>query len=197
MSTGFENKIVDVEGMKLFPSSADSISRMQSASDTVSRINHTGNPEGVISANPASLSHDPVSGILYLKTSGIGNTGWLPISTSGGGVFTWVNVTGGSPVNMSVNMGYVSNDPASNITFNLPTTAAFGTVLRLTNAQSAFNFTIAQAAGQSIQFGNNITTVGIGGSVSSTMNGDSIELVCIVANLKWQVLSTTGNLTFV
>lgn len=52
---------------------------MQKEVDDVSFINHTGNPEGVVSANPSSESHDPVSGIIYRKSTGTGNTGWVQV----------------------------------------------------------------------------------------------------------------------
>lgn len=54
---------------------------MQEGATDVSRINHTGNPEGVVSANPSSLSHDPVSGNIYAKATGTGNTGWVLLGT--------------------------------------------------------------------------------------------------------------------
>lgn len=76
---GIENNILFSSGQKLSPSSADDITRMQAHATDVATINHTGNPEGVIAANPSSLSHDPVSGVIYLKVSGTGNTGWSAI----------------------------------------------------------------------------------------------------------------------
>jgi hypothetical protein len=79
---GIENNILYGGGVKLEPSSSRDISDMQGTSVDVSRINHTGNPEGVISANPSSLSHDPTTGALYLKVSGTGNTGWVQVPTS-------------------------------------------------------------------------------------------------------------------
>ena len=93
--------------------------------------------------------------------------------------------------------GYFSNDPANDLTFTLPATAAKGTILEITNLQAAQNFTIAQASGQSIQFGSVATTVGVGGSISSTAIGDSLRMVCTVANTTWQVLSAQGNLDYV
>jgi pectin methylesterase-like acyl-CoA thioesterase len=77
---GIENKIFFGEGLKLQPSSSDSILRMQENIDDVSTINHTGDPEGVVSANPSSISHDPVSGNIYLKQTGTGNTGWINLT---------------------------------------------------------------------------------------------------------------------
>ena len=80
-NAGIENTILFGNGMKLQPSGATDISRMQDNSNDVSRINFTGNPNGSVSANPSSLSHDPVSGTVYYKGSGTGNTGWLAISS--------------------------------------------------------------------------------------------------------------------
>lgn len=76
---GIENTTIFSSGERLQPSSSDDISRMQEDATDVSRINHTGNPESVVSANPGSLCHDPVSGDIYYKQSGTGNVGWIPI----------------------------------------------------------------------------------------------------------------------
>jgi hypothetical protein len=78
---GIQNKVFFGEGDKITPTSAESIVLLQENSTDVARINYTGDPEGAISANPASLCHDPVSGIVYKKDSGVSNTGW---STLGG-----------------------------------------------------------------------------------------------------------------
>lgn len=74
---GFQNRIVFSNGEKLQPSNAGDISDMQRLSTDISKVNHTGNPEGVVSANPSSTCHDPVSGDIYIKYTGTGNTGWL------------------------------------------------------------------------------------------------------------------------
>lgn len=74
---GFENTIVFSSGEKLSPSSSDDISRMQENSTDVSRVNYTGDPNSNVSANPGSLCHDPVSGNLYYKQTGTGDTGWI------------------------------------------------------------------------------------------------------------------------
>lgn len=116
--------------------------------------------------------------------------------SGGGGVAAWIDSTTG-PVNMVAGNGYFSNDPANSLTFNLPTTAAVGTILEITNLQAAENFTLAQAAGQSVQFGSVATTVGVGGSITSTAIGDSLRMVCTVADTTWQVLSSMGNLDYV
>jgi len=76
---GIQNTTVFSQGERLQVSSAQDISEMQTDATDVSRINHTGNPEGVVSANPSSLCHDTSTGIVYYKFSGTGNTGWVAI----------------------------------------------------------------------------------------------------------------------
>lgn len=129
------------------------------------------------------------------QTSGV-KWAAVPGGGGGGGVLAWIDSTSG-PVSMVAGNGYFSNDPANDLTFTLPATAAKGTILEITNLQAAQNFTIAQASGQSIQFGSVATTVGVGGSISSTAIGDSLRMVCTVANTTWQVLSAQGNLDYV
>ena len=77
---GIENKIIFSQGEKLFPSTATDISNMQETATDVSRVNFTGDPNGNVAANPSSLCHDPVSGNVYFKQTGTGNTGWIQIA---------------------------------------------------------------------------------------------------------------------
>lgn len=82
---GFDNEVMFAPGVRLEPTSAQSITLMQDGTTTnVSRINYTGNPNGLVSANPGSLSHDPVSGFIYVKVSGTGTTVWQRIIPSAG-----------------------------------------------------------------------------------------------------------------
>lgn len=76
---GIQNTILFSQGEKLETSSAADITQMQTNPTDVGRINHSGNPQGVVSANPSSFCHDPVSGNVYIKASGTGNTGWVQI----------------------------------------------------------------------------------------------------------------------
>src|SRR5574338_529700 len=79
---GIGNSITFSQGHKLQPSTAQDILNMQKTPNDVSIINFTGDPEGSVSANPGSLCHDPVAGILYLKSTGTSNTGWAQVGTS-------------------------------------------------------------------------------------------------------------------
>ena len=91
---GFQNKIMFANGDKIEPSSSRDIDEMQQAITDVARINYTGNPESVVNANPSSLCHDPVSGDVYVKQSGTGNTGWSLIATTSTDLHTALYIVG-------------------------------------------------------------------------------------------------------
>ena len=116
------------------------------------------------------------------------------ISIGGGGTI-WNVIT--VNLNPMINYnGYICNK-AGLLTLTLPTVAATGTTLRVTGMNTALGWSIAQNAGQQVHFGNLSTTAGVGGSISSTLTRDSIELVRVVENLEWGVISAIGNLTVV
>lgn len=97
---------------------------------------------------------------------------------------------------MAVNTIYVANDPTSLVTFTLPATSAFGTIIQVVG-NSADGWSIAQNAGQNINLGALTTTTGVGGSVSSTRQFDQLTFMCVVANTTWNVTASIGNLTIV
>lgn len=126
-----------------------------------------------------------------VSTSGSGST--LTVNSVGGGV-TW-NVISDTSENMVVNNGYVSNN-AGTVTLTLPVAASVGDTLRVSGL-GAGGWLIAQNAGQLINFGNSTTTTGAGGSLASTQSKDCVELVCVVSNTTFNVLSSIGNITVV
>jgi len=97
---------------------------------------------------------------------------------------------------LAINHGYFLISPGGALSLALPTTSSIGDEIELT-LDGATSFTITQAAGQSIRIGNQATTVGVGGSLASTAQGDTIRLRCQTANLKWNVMSSIGNITVV
>lgn len=107
---------------------------------------------------------------------------------------TWNDVTGTSAA-MLPNNGYLA-DNSGLVTLTLPTIAAQFTVIQVAGFGSG-GWTIAQNALQSIHFGDAVTTVGIGGSLSSTNRYDQITLLCVVANTTWLATASIGNLTYV
>ena len=118
------------------------------------------------------------------------STGHVTLAGSAG--FPWTVVTGTTQA-LSVNNGYIGNN-GTGITHTLPDTAAVGSCIRITNIGAGLA-TIAQNAGESINFVTSTTTVGVGGSLVATDQFSSIYIVCVVADSTWNVLSSTGNWT--
>lgn len=127
-----------------------------------------------------------------LQTDGAGVTTWATISGGGGGI-TWTEVTG-TTQSMAVDNAYIANN-ASQVVFTLPSTAAVGKVVRV-SGKGAGGWKIAQNASGIIHFGNVDTTTGTGGYIQSTHRRDSVELVCVVANNEWNVISSVGNIDY-
>lgn len=130
--------------------------------------------------------------ILYSNGAGA-----LPSFAAAPASISWVDVTT-STQTIAANKGYVT-DNATQVTYTLPATPAFGDVFRVTGGVSGSAtapWFIAQNAGQQINFGNTSTTVGTGGSIASTLQYDSIECVCVVAGASavWVAQSSVGNL---
>jgi uncharacterized OsmC-like protein len=116
------------------------------------------------------------------------------VTALSGGIFSWVEETGATRA-LVVNQGVIGNRGTAQ-TFTLPDTAAQGSIIRIVQV-GAGAITIAQNAGESIRFGTSTTSVGVGGSLTSTATGDAIELLCTTANTSWFVLSSIGSWTVV
>jgi hypothetical protein len=127
--------------------------------------------------------------------SGLTMTGTVLSATGSASSLTFSEVTGTTQA-MSVNSWYLVNN-ASLVTLTLPDTAALGSVIKITG-KGAGGWKIAQNASENINFGNSTTTTGTGGYLQSTLQYDTIELVCTVANTTWTVsVPPQGNVTIV
>ena len=135
-----------------------------------------GNTSGIPA--PATLT----AGANIVITNGANS---IQISTTGAPGISWNLVTGTSAA-MVADGGYVP-DNSGLVTLTLPTVAGFGTVLYVVGFGSG-GWTIAQNAGQGLIIGSSLSTVGTGGSVSSTNRYDSLTLLCVVANTTWVAL---------
>lgn len=135
--------------------------------------------------------------------AGVGNAGEVLTSNgaaalptfqaAAGGGLTYEEVTDATK-NAVVNYAYVINR-AAGCTVTLPDTAAFGSVIKIIGKDGLW--TLAQNAGETVYFGNQNTTAGVGGSLAATHLGDCIELVNITADTTWRVISSVGNVTVV
>lgn len=97
----------------------------------------------------------------------------------------WNNVTESSMV-MVPNQGFLANN-SSLVTLFLPAIAPFGTVIYI-QGFGAGGWIIEQNDEQNIHIGSISSTVGVGGSVASTNQLDSMVLVCAVANTTFCLL---------
>ena len=148
-------------------------------------------------ASVVSISGDQLGTTTITAGTGVTVTpgaNTITIAATGGTGFTWNNVTTPTQA-MAVNNGYIANDPASLVTLTLPATAAVGTTLWVSGA-SVDGWTIVENSGQNITFGSDTTTTTTG-SLSSTQQNDSVQLLCTVANTTWNVITSMGNITIV
>ena len=142
-----------------------------------------------------SAGNNPVAGTLTAGTGISVTNGAGTITIANSGSAGWVDQATAS-VTRAVNTGYTSDDGASLVTFTLPATASIGDFVEI-NGKAAGLYTIAQASGQQIHFGNLASTLGATGTVSSTLQYDCIRLRCVTANTIWVVVSSVGNFTIV
>ena len=111
----------------------------------------------------------------------------------GGGGITWSIVTANET--MTINTGTVANK-GTLLTLTLPATASVGSVIRVVGMNTGL-WRIAQNTGGKIHFGDLVTTTGVGGYFESVTAYDAMELVCVVADNEWAVVSSIGNFTYV
>lgn len=129
----------------------------------------------------------------YVLTANGGGTAPTFQAIAAGGMFWSREVN--AAVATAQDHGYV-NTNVGLTTFTLPAVAALGTIIEILG-ESAGLWTIAQNAGQNIQYGNVSTTPGVGGSLSASNRYDTVRIVCRVASTTWAVSSVTGILNVI
>lgn len=107
--------------------------------------------------------------------------------------YIWSIITGN--IMAQKGHGYFADAPIGplGLTVTLPNASVIGDSFRVYDIIGN-GFVIAQGAGQSIQVGQQTTTVGAGGSIGTLKIGDTVELVCSVANTQWEAVDYDGNL---
>jgi hypothetical protein len=139
-------------------------------------------------ANAISSISPSTSGYVLTSNGVSANPSFQAISSGE----IWTAITASQT--LAVNNGYICVSPGGALSLLLPAVSAVGNIIEVT-LDGSTSFTITQGAGQQIRIGNATTTAGVGGSIASTQQGDSVRMVCSVANLKWNVLSSMGNPT--
>jgi hypothetical protein len=141
----------------------------------------TGNTGGALS---------PTAGNINVVGSGsvsvAGSAATLTISGKAG--LTWNDAA--TTTTMKTNNGYIVTKGAQ--VFTLPKASSVGDTIEIL-LNGGTSWSVAQAAGQSVLVSESNTTVGVGGSVTSTDAGQAIKMTCVTANTKWQATSLIGN----
>lgn len=176
----------------LYSNGANTVTGLATANSAALTTNSSGVPAWTASMTNGQLligstGATPTPNTLTAGTGiGISNgAGSVTISVTGSG-YTWTDVSGTSQ-SMAVNNGYVANNVGL-VTLTLPSTAAFGSTVMIQGYGSG-GWRVAQNAGQTIHTGVLSTTTGVGGSLSSTNRYDSIEILCVVADTEWTILT--------
>lgn len=142
-----------------------------------------------------NTGNDPTAATL---TAGAGISitnaaGSITVAAIGDGV-TWSVIAADQPA--VVNEGYFCNK-AGTLALSLPAVSAIGDTIMVANINTANGISFTQGAGQRIFIGDTSTTLGGGGSLTSTKIGDSLTIVCRAVNTLWQVTSSVGSWTVV
>ena len=166
--------------------------------------NATGLPLGSTGVTGVLLGLNGGTGIantgLTIDLSG-GSSGFVLTSDSSGnakwlspGMVAYVGVTGATQT-MTTSTDYWTKNIGLT-TFTLPTTCAAGTTMEVVG-YGAGGWTVAQNALQSIVYEGVSSTIGTGGSISSTAASDVVRFLCVVANITWEAVSFSGSLSLV
>lgn len=151
----------------------------------------TGNSGGAV--GPDISNNINIVGTGAITVSGNALTNTLTIGSSNP-FFTWSVITGNQ---MAVSQnGYFTNG-VSRVDVQLPNASAVGDAFIVADL-GGNKWRVVQDTGQSILVGNSSSTVGAAGYVESIFTGDTLTLVCCVANLTWMAVpAPSGNLTIV
>ena len=137
--------------------------------------------------NPVWAGLTPGTGILIIEDDNS-----ITIAATGG--ISWTPKT--TAFTIAAGEGYITNNAVTQVVATLPATATIGDTFEITNIGAA-GWKIEQNASQYINFGNSTTTVGTGGSLSSSELGDTVRIVCIATNNGFQTISSVGNIDLV
>lgn len=140
---------------------------------------------GTTSGDPVDATLSAGTGISINSASGA-----ITISSSGVGSLVWNDVSGTSQAAV-VNNGYIISN-AGQTTVTLPATSVEGAVFGIAG-KGAAGWVLRMNTGQTCHLGNSATTSA--GSLTSTNQWDSVQIVCVTANTTFTVLCVQGNLT--
>jgi len=184
----------------LYSSAANTVTGLATANRGVLTTGATGVPVVTALATDGQLIIGSTAGVPAAATltagTGISITNAsnsITITASGAG-FTWTAI--GASQTLVVGNGYFCTSGGA-LSLALPAVSAVGDTIQVF-LDGSTSWTITQPnAGSQIRIGNTETTLGVGGSLASTVVGDTVELVCQTANARWAVVDVIGNITVV
>ena len=146
----------------------------------------TGNVGGNVS--PDGAGNINIVGGGSVSVSGSGSTLTITVPST---FFAWSVITA-NQMGVTFN-GYFVNG-GSRVDITLPATSSVGDTFQVVDKGGNL-WRLLQGAGQQIKYKNSSSTLGIGGTITSQIQGDSALLVCSVANTEWWITDSVG--TFV
>jgi len=132
-----------------------------------------------------AMLYDQTAGIRYAKTGGV----WVPWVIPEAGE-SWSQLV--SSRTIEADKCYISNGE-SRLVLSLPTTCAMGDKFRVVG-KGVGGWKIGQNANQQIFFLDRETRKGVDGYIQSSHYRDCVEILCITANLEFQVISAVGTI---
>jgi len=123
-----------------------------------------------------------------------GNPGTSTLTISSSNEVSWSTIVADQTA--AVDNGYFCNK-AGTLLLALPAVSVEGDIIEVANENTALGIQFTQAAGQQILLGNSSTTLGAAGTLTSSDVGDTLKIVCKVANTIWRVTSVVGNWSIV
>ena len=146
---------------------------------------------GTISTNPVQSIASVGNSGQVLTSNGAGNLPTFQAPAASG--YAWSVVAGAAQTLVTLN-GYFANN-GGQVAFALPVVAAVGDTFMVAGMNNATGWKVTQSAGQQIHFGNQNTTLGATGALTSTSTYDVVQFVCNVANNEFVVTQAIGNIT--
>lgn len=166
-------------GAMLLADSAQSTGLKWSTSLT---LEGSGSPEGVVTASVGSEYRDTTNGVLYVKVTGAGNTGWSSLTS--GTVTAWTNVSGG--------IGFLNSWVDYGGAFNVMQYRKIGDVVYLrglikngTSGQKAFTLPVGHRPPADL-IGLGITNTGFG-FINVEADGDVIPTISTGTNALFSI----------
>ena len=138
---------------------------------------------GTTASDPAVAAINSGTGILVANGSG-------SITISATNSVGWTDVSGTTQAAVA-NTGYIISN-ASQTTVTIPATVVEGAVFGV-QGKGAAGWILQMNTGQTLHFGSAATSSA--GSLTSTNQWDSVQIVCVTSNTTFAVLSAVGNLT--